>query len=493
MKVINAFPFPTIGILFLIFIILHGTMAFADILVLKNGKQIRAEYFWEEDGVVKYSSYGSIVGYPIKEVDKVVREDTYNDERGKSHSIFYPWVLGVYAEEAISICERFDFPLHRDGLISANKHFNAKMCRPYIQTSNIFTYKTNTFNGPSRYTLTFDPATKRLSGVEIQILKPAMERSESFFVKINDKISREYGAANISGSRRIWQRGKNHIELLNGGSAAVIRLSDKPFTYAGPATHVSAKTLKPASLYSRMGKNSNGLSSTAIIKEVSGPIIFFCILLASIACFKIYWNKTMRSILSRGIKAKKNPVRPGQGLSSTGNHRDGVDCTYEKAYGLFTKTEQEFLSVLKTAIGDRYLIQGKVRLADIITPESGLNARQAKWAFRRISQKHVDFAIYNKNDYTILGVVELDDRSHLRPDRVARDRFVDDALAAAHIPIWHQLVKKAYSVPELREDLREAFGLDSKEASKSEKFEDDDRPFTDKGDDSRWAPPKFKL
>ena len=52
-------------------------------------------------------------------------------------------------------------------------------------------------------------------------------------------------------------------------------------------------------------------------------------------------------------------------------------------------------------------------------------------------------------------MVELDDKSHERPDRAARDVKVDDALAQAGIPIFHFPAKGAYSVREIQAKIFE--------------------------------------
>ncbi|MFP4476296.1 MAG: hypothetical protein ACLFOY_12115 [Desulfatibacillaceae bacterium] len=45
--------------------------AYADSVVLKNGRVIRSEKVWEEDGQVKVIMYGSVVGYPKDRVESV--------------------------------------------------------------------------------------------------------------------------------------------------------------------------------------------------------------------------------------------------------------------------------------------------------------------------------------------------------------------------------------------------------------------------------------
>ena len=45
----------------------------------------------------------------------------------------------------------------------------------------------------------------------------------------------------------------------------------------------------------------------------------------------------------------------------------------------------------------------------------------------KIQSKHVDFVITDK-DARIKAIVELDDNSHNKPDRMERDNFVDEVL-----------------------------------------------------------------
>jgi len=111
---------------------------------------------------------------------------------------------------------------------------------------------------------------------------------------------------------------------------------------------------------------------------------------------------------------------------------------YRAAPSLLTPTEAAFHAVLRQAVGPQAVIQCKVRLADILHTQRGDMA-----AFRRVSQKHVDFVLCQPESLKSLLAVELDDRSHDRPDRQDRDRFVDQAykqagLAVLHVPVRHE-------------------------------------------------------
>jgi hypothetical protein len=96
----------------------------------------------------------------------------------------------------------------------------------------------------------------------------------------------------------------------------------------------------------------------------------------------------------------------------------------------------------------------KVRLRDLIRPVKGLDRSKYQGALNRISSKHVDFVILRIKDLSVLGVVELDDSSHLQESRANRDIFVDDALRQAGIRVR---VQPHYDMEELRARLNTAF------------------------------------
>jgi very-short-patch-repair endonuclease len=97
------------------------------------------------------------------------------------------------------------------------------------------------------------------------------------------------------------------------------------------------------------------------------------------------------------------------------------------------------------------LICPKVRLADIIKPTEKQNYQTA---LNKISRKHIDFVLCDPATAKIFGVIELDDKSHERADRVTRDAFVDSVFAAAGIQIIHFKASASYSVEEIRQQLK---------------------------------------
>src|SRR5271154_4177996 len=118
---------------------------------------------------------------------------------------------------------------------------------------------------------------------------------------------------------------------------------------------------------------------------------------------------------------------------------------YEAVPSLLTPAERSFFGVLQQSLASDYQIFAKVRLADIVRPVR--NPSRSGWqsAFNRTSGKHVDFLLCDLERLNVVGVIELDDRTHERFERGLRDSLVDSALADAGIPILRISTRQSYS------------------------------------------------
>jgi hypothetical protein len=108
-------------------------------------------------------------------------------------------------------------------------------------------------------------------------------------------------------------------------------------------------------------------------------------------------------------------------------HKPDITKLYN-AKTILTDREYEFYKRLKP-LADEYglSVYSKVRLADLIEPKP--KAENPYWmeCFNKIKAKHIDFALADE-DTAIVALIELDDTSHSRPDRVERDDFVNAVL-----------------------------------------------------------------
>jgi very-short-patch-repair endonuclease len=129
----------------------------------------------------------------------------------------------------------------------------------------------------------------------------------------------------------------------------------------------------------------------------------------------------------------------------------------EHAYKLrddfLSPAEANLFRLLREVTADWALICPKVRLADLVyAPRQ--EHRQA--AFNRVSRKHLDFVLCDAVTLRPAVAIELDDRSHERPDRRERDAFVDDVLARAGLPLVRISVQRSYDSHALAAMLAEA-------------------------------------
>ena len=136
-----------------------------------------------------------------------------------------------------------------------------------------------------------------------------------------------------------------------------------------------------------------------------------------------------------------------------------VDFPYQSKEVLCSPAERSFLGVLEKVVGNGYQIFAKVRLADIVEVNQGLSSSARQSAFNRISRKHLDFVICNARDLSIVGAIELDDKSHRKTGRQERDQFLDKALDAAGVPIFRVKAQSTYSIKEVLSDLDSAFNI----------------------------------
>ncbi len=135
------------------------------------------------------------------------------------------------------------------------------------------------------------------------------------------------------------------------------------------------------------------------------------------------------------------------------------DYPYVRSTSLFTPAERSFLGVLEQVAGNDYRVFGKVRLGDVVEVRRGLSNSQRQSARNRIDRKHLDFVVCDSNELSVLCAIELDDKSHSRPDRRERDQFLDKALEAAGVPIVRIPNKRIYTLEEVRAALSPALNV----------------------------------
>lgn len=121
-------------------------------------------------------------------------------------------------------------------------------------------------------------------------------------------------------------------------------------------------------------------------------------------------------------------------LAKPAAKKAGEVTGYEAQETLISPAEVKALAYLRRAVGNTGHVCPQVRIADFVQVASTKNRSAWHTAFNKISRKHVDFVIINATG-VVQFVVEVDDRSHDRPDRKKRDIFVDQVMHQAKIQL----------------------------------------------------------
>lgn len=117
---------------------------------------------------------------------------------------------------------------------------------------------------------------------------------------------------------------------------------------------------------------------------------------------------------------------------SKNNKKNNI--SYKKKY-LLTKNEYNFFYKLKP-IAEKYnlSILCKIRLADLIEPAYHADRHEWYAAFNKIKSKHIDFVLTTQN-MNVLLLIELEDSSHDKAERIERDNFVKSAIESADLKL----------------------------------------------------------
>jgi len=139
-------------------------------------------------------------------------------------------------------------------------------------------------------------------------------------------------------------------------------------------------------------------------------------------------------------------LKQNQGATPTG-------FPYKKLDVLFSPAERSFLGVLNQAIGNDAHVFGKVRVADVITPKKGMSRSDWQKAFNKISGKHFDYLLCNKNDLSVLCAIELNDSSHNSKKRKDRDKFLEGACESANLALVQISAQARYNIQDVRQSI----------------------------------------
>lgn len=116
---------------------------------------------------------------------------------------------------------------------------------------------------------------------------------------------------------------------------------------------------------------------------------------------------------------------------------------------IFTSAEKNFQNLVEQAMGGKYRVINRVKLADIVTIRNGVSDRASQSAVNNAEGKYLDFVICDRHSMKLLGAIDLVDTQG-KGYKIKKDWFVSGALEAASIPHLRIKVKANYTLEEIR-------------------------------------------
>ena len=126
--------------------------------------------------------------------------------------------------------------------------------------------------------------------------------------------------------------------------------------------------------------------------------------------------------------------------------------TYQRQEYLLTPAELKFYRALRETVGDDYQIMCQVSLSQIIQTRP-ISPSERQTAFNKISCKVLDLVLCDPNNLAIVAAIELDDSSHKRKDRIARDDFLNEAMEEAGVPLLRFQTQSSYTADQIAQKI----------------------------------------
>lgn len=142
-----------------------------------------------------------------------------------------------------------------------------------------------------------------------------------------------------------------------------------------------------------------------------------------------------------------------------GGEKEKAKYQYKKKQFFLTRAEHECYDTLIAAVGNDYHIFAQVHLPTLL--DNKVVGQDWRAALAHINRKSVDFVLCDKTYLSPKLAIELDDKTHERPDRQERDKEVERILKDAGVPLLRLENHGAFNVEDFSQKIKlalETFG-----------------------------------
>lgn len=131
---------------------------------------------------------------------------------------------------------------------------------------------------------------------------------------------------------------------------------------------------------------------------------------------------------------------------------------YAKSY-VMTSRENDCFKILNEIFSSKWFVVPQVHLSALL--DYRVKGQNWNAAFRHINGKSVDFVLIGKESYKVICVIELDDSTHSKPDRIERDVEIERMFKEARIPLARISKFESMTKPEIAKVVTDAINGNS--------------------------------
>lgn len=131
---------------------------------------------------------------------------------------------------------------------------------------------------------------------------------------------------------------------------------------------------------------------------------------------------------------------------------------YAKSY-IMTSRENECFKILNEIFSSKWFVVPQVHLSALL--DYRVKGQNWNAAFCHINGKSVDFVLIGKESYKVICVIELDDSTHSKPDRIERDAEIERMFKEARIPLARISKFESMTKPEIAKVVTDAINENS--------------------------------
>jgi hypothetical protein len=129
------------------------------------------------------------------------------------------------------------------------------------------------------------------------------------------------------------------------------------------------------------------------------------------------------------------------------------DGRYVNDHDLFSPAQRSLFGALEQAVGEDFLIFGKVPVAAVVGASRKSDQSAWQFSFKEIRSKHFEFVLCDKQDLSICAAVALIDDAHRSPAPHGGDAFLENICRAISLPLIQIQEAPDYSVIALKKAI----------------------------------------